>query len=274
MAIIAISRGTFTGGQTLAERLAERLGYQCLGREELLEAAVAAYGIPVEKLRAAMDKPPSLWERLVSDRDIYLNYVRAMLCERVRGDNLVFHSFVGHLLLPGISHVIRVRVIEDMESRIEAAVRRHHLERKDAIARIKKIDRERSEWTRFLWGVDWQDPSLYDAVINLSRMGISGACELVAHMVELEAFKPTPQSLKAMEDLALGSRVWAALAMDSAVMGAGLKVEADDGVVTITGTVGSWEMVDAIPWVARRVEGVKEVRCNVEVAAPIYEPPI
>ena len=39
MAIITVSRGTYTGGQTVAQQLAERLGFECLSREELMEAS-------------------------------------------------------------------------------------------------------------------------------------------------------------------------------------------------------------------------------------------
>ena len=273
MAIITVSRGTFVGGQALAECLAERLGYRCLSREEVLQAATAEYGVPVEKLVAAMDKPPSFWERLIGERTVYLNYVRAALCERVRGGDVVFHGYVGHLLLGSISHVIRVRVIAETESRIEAAMRAHNLSRKDAIARINKIDQDRARWTRFLYGVDWQDAALYDAVLNLTRLGVDGACDIVASMTRMEAFQPTAASLKAMEDLALGSRVWAALATDPHTEAPDLTVSADGGVVSITGSVWSSEVADAVPLVARRVEGVRDVRAELTIA-PLYTEPI
>jgi hypothetical protein len=50
MSIIAISRGTFSGGETLAKRVAERLGYQCVSREMNLEAAAKEYGVSAEQL--------------------------------------------------------------------------------------------------------------------------------------------------------------------------------------------------------------------------------
>src|SRR5512143_2561206 len=120
MSIITISRGTFSGGQALAECLAERLGYRCISREVVLDAA-GSFGVPVEKFIEAMEKPPSFWERLTGERSDYLNYLRASLCEYAKADNLVFHGYAGHLLLPGISHVIRIRVIADVEERMRTA---------------------------------------------------------------------------------------------------------------------------------------------------------
>ncbi len=272
MSIITISRGTFSGGQALAECLAERLGYRCISREVVLDAAVS-FGVPVEKFIEAMEKPPSFWERLTGERSDYLNYLRASLCEYAKSDNLVFHGYAGHLLLPGISHVIRVRVIADTEERVRTAMARHNLDEKEALARVKQVDKERTEWARFLFGLDWRDARLYDLVVNISRFGRQGACDLVAPLVNMDAFKPTPASRQAMDDLLLASRVWVALAGDPSTEGASLKVVASRGDVTVTGTAISWDVADAIQHVASRVEGVRSVTSEVGVN-PMYSTPI
>lgn len=94
---------------------------------------------------------------------------------------------------------------------------------------------------------------------------------IVAYMAALEEFQPTGQSLKAMEDLALSSRVSAELVRDRRTMVSGLKVAADGGMVTITGTVRSQEIAEAIPLVVREMKGVQEVRCDIAVTPGYYE---
>ena len=272
MAVITISRGTFTGGQELAECLAERLGYQCLSREVILDAATT-FGVPVEKFIEAMEKPPSFWERLTGERTDYLNYLRAALSERAMVGNLVYHGYAGHLLLSSIPNVLRVRAIADLETRVQTAMARNNLDRKSAIARVKRIDKERSDWMRFLFGVDWEDPRLYDVVVNISRLGVAGACDLVASVAAMKPFQPNPESTKAMNDLVLASRVWVTLAGNPETAGSSLKVTADGGVVTITGTAVSWDVVDSIGVVAATVEGVREVSSDVGVN-PLYATPI
>lgn len=271
MPIITISRGSFASGQALAECLAERLGYLCLSREAVLDWAAASYRVPVEKLASSMDKAPSIWERLIGDRVHYVKFIRAALLEHAWRDKIVFHGYVGHLLMAGISHVIRIRVVEEMDVRIGSAMRKHHLPRDEATERIRRIDRQRSNWTRFLWGVDWQDPSLYDAVLNLTRMDVAGACDVVESMTRQEIFRPTAESLKALEDLTLSSRVWATLAIDHHTADSDLEVSADSGVVIITGTAGSWETADAIPLVARDVDGVRDIVRDIRVAPSVYD---
>jgi len=49
MPIITISRGSYSRGKDVAEKLAQRLGYECLSRDILLEAS-DEFNIPEIKL--------------------------------------------------------------------------------------------------------------------------------------------------------------------------------------------------------------------------------
>jgi len=269
MSIIAISRGTFSGGEALATLVAERLGYQCVSREANLEAAAKAYGIPAEALTAEMEKRPSFWHRVIGERSAYLAFVRASLCEQARLDNLVYHGLVGHLLLPGIAHVVRVRVIADRETRVQKAMQHQNIGHNEARAHIEKVDKERRQWIQFLFDVDWDDPHLYDVVVNLTRMSLDGACATVVGLSERVEFQSTPASQQAMQDLALSSRVSAVLARDPRTRDASLKATAHSGVVTITGATRSPAVEEAVPAVVREIDGVKEVRYKIEFI-PVY----
>jgi cytidylate kinase len=264
MSIIAISRGTLSGGEAVAMGLAERLGYRCVSREVILDAAWK-YKLSEEELAAAMEKVPPLWERVGGTRATHLVYVQAALCKYAQEDNLVFHGYLGHLLLPGISHVLSVRVIGDRDYRVKALMeRRPRLSQKEAIPQVEKLDRERRQWTRTMFHVDWDDASLYDLVVNLSRMSVSAACRTVMRLVEQDEFKPTASSIKAVRDLSLKSQVLAALASDDRTRGADLDVTADAGIVIVRGTTQSPVILETAAAVARRVSGVKDVKSEVK----------
>jgi len=266
MSIIAISRGTFSGGEALATRVAERLGYPCLSRETNLEAAAKEHGVPAADLVAAMERRPSFWHRVIGERTAYLAFVRAALCEHAQADNLVYHGLVGHLLLPGIAHVVRVRVIADMDYRIKAAREQKGLEHAEARAYLDKVDKERRQWIRFLFDVEWDDPNLYDVILNLSHLSLGTACEIVTRLTEQDEFKATADSRRAMANLTLASRVWARLARDPQTRAVVSKVVADDGIVTITGESRFPGVDGVLQTVARQVDGV--VRSEVVLIRP------
>ncbi len=266
MAIITISRGTFSGGKAVAEELSQKLGYQCVSKEIILDAA-EEFGVPEDKLIAAMETPPKSWIESPEKKMAHLNYVRYALLKRAGENDLVYHGYAGHLLLGNIAHVLRVRVIADMEYRINAAIKKEYLTRKEAVAMINKLDKQSLNWTRFLYGVDWNDPFLYDVIINLDRMSIESAVDVIAQMAELDDFKPDEESRKALNNQVLSSMVWAALTKDSRTNTSSLNVVSENGVVTLSGTAGSDRALKAIEEVIRGIEGVKEVVNEIGVGA-------
>lgn len=271
MAIITISRGTFSGGEALAKAIAGQLRYRCLGREAILESA-REYGVPIDDLRAVMESPPSLWERVVGDRATYLVYFRAALCATAQQGDLVYHGHVGHLLLPGISHVLRVRVVAEIEYRLQAVMQEQRCGRPEAQAYIDRMDRERARWIRFLFDVDWEDPHLYDLILHLDRMTLATACDTVCRLVGRPEYQPTPASRQALHDLGLASHVEAVLMRDPRTQSATLRVLATEGSLTITGVAWSPGAVEAVPEVARKVGGVTEVRASIQLAPTAYSP--
>lgn len=264
MAIITISRGTFSGGQQLAKCIAENLGYRCIDRE-VLAGATRQYGVQEEKLYEALVKKPGVLERLYSDRVRYLAYIRAALAEEAQGDNIVYHGHAGHFLLNGLDNLIRVRVIANMEFRIEAAMERHQMNREEAVEFINRIDKERSIWTRFLYHVDWKDPSLYDLILNLDQLDIDSACNIVCHMAGMERFQTTPEAQKSMDNLVLSSTVKAILATHKEISDGNITIEADGSEITIFGTVGSMVDADRVRIIARTVPGVEEINSRMHV---------
>ena len=264
MAIITISRGTFTGGQVLAECIADNLGYRCISREVLVDAA-KQYGKLEEILQVALIDKPVISDRTTLERIHYLSYVRAALIKDAKDEKTVYHGHAGHLLLRGVPHVLRVRVIADMEFRIKAVIDRKHISREEAIRFIKKVDDERAEWTRFLYQVDWNDSSLYDIVINIDRISLSDACDVVSHMANMEIYRATSESKKTIDDLELSSHLRAMIAADKDIEDSDIQVTADGGVVTIDGTLDSTREAEQIKAITRKIPHIKEVNLNTRI---------
>lgn len=268
MAIITISRGSFSGGKSLAECSASKLGYECVSREALVGMAVKRYDVPEQKLYNTLTKKPGILEHLTREKYHYLMCLRATLVRMARDERVIYHGHAGHLLLKGVPHLIRVRVIASMEFRVNSLMSSQHMGRKDALEYIQKVDEERSKWTKFLYHEDWNDPSLYDIVLNIDQLGIADACEVVCCTTNMEQFKTTAESQRILDNLVLSTEVRGMIACDAAKKGvadAGIEIEADDGMVTISGTVASLEESDRIREMINSVPGVKAVNSNIEV---------
>jgi len=59
MGIITVARGSYSHGQEIAEKVAQKLGYDCISREVILEAS-KEFNIPEIKLTQAFEDAPSI----------------------------------------------------------------------------------------------------------------------------------------------------------------------------------------------------------------------
>lgn len=261
MAVITISRGSFSGGKMLAECLAEKLGYRCIDRDVIVEKA-AAYGVSQEAVKDAIAKPPTFWDRFRHTRYTYLTLIQAALAEEVQRGGAVYHGNAGHLLLRGVSHVVRVRIIAPMSFRVAMLEDRLKINRSEAPGYIQKIDEDRRKWTQYLYGVEWSDASLYDIVVNLELLDIKAGCDIIAAVARQGCFAETPQSQAAMDDLVLASRVRANLVMSPVTSGLEIDVVAHDGLVTVRGKVSVGDQLTDLQAIVRKVPGVRDVQVD------------
>lgn len=261
MPIITISRGSFSGGKMLAESLAQRLGYRCIDRDQIIQKA-AAWGVSQDELRMALEKPPTFLGQSQQTKYIYLAFIQAALTQEVRTGNAIYHGLAGHLLLGRGPHVLRTRIIAPMEFRVGKVQERLKCNRSEAIAYIEKMDGDRRKWTQFLYGVDWRDASLYDMVVNLEQMNLEEACDLICSAARLKCFEFTPESQRAIDDLTKASWVKANLAMNPATSDLQLEIVAQGGVVTVKGDIVSPDQARKIGGIVRAVPGVEEVHLD------------
>ncbi|MBM4029747.1 MAG: cytidylate kinase-like family protein, partial [Planctomycetes bacterium] len=140
MAIITISRGSFAGGKALATRLSERLSYASLSREQVLHEAAESFGIAEPELVDSLNKSPRYWVQNPGKRLAYVKCVTAVLLRHAGQGSLVYHGHVGHLLLSELPQVVRVRVVADIEYRVQAAMQYANLSHDQALARIRRVD--------------------------------------------------------------------------------------------------------------------------------------
>lgn len=258
MSIITISRGSYSRGKEVAEKLARKLGYNCVSRDILLEAS-DEFNIPEIKLVRALHDAPTVLERFTHGKERYVSYLRSALLQRVLKDNVVYHGLAGQYFLRDIPHVLKVRITADMEDRVKEEMKRENIPAEEALYILKKDDEERRGWGLKVYGTDTWDDRLYDMVLHIKKLTVEDAVEILFETVQKPIFQTTPESHKIISNLALSAKVQTSL-MKIAPM---VKVTADDGVVIIGNIDDSLtvkkEVLAEIKKRAGNVEGVKEI---------------
>ena len=282
MAVITIARECCSHGAEVAEKVAKMLGYECVSREILLEAAYF-FNIPEQKLLHSIHDAPSVLERITHGREKYLAYIRAALLEHVKKDNIVYHGYAGHLLIPEITHVLKIRLFAAESDRIAFLQREQKMSPEEALTFLKSEDKQRVDWTRYIFNTDVHNPELYDLIVNLTHLKIEAACDIICRAARNDIYETTAASKKFICDLALSSHVKAAL---QDICDA--EVSADDGMVHIqvagqkirkAGVATSdlqhqvqekirEDLNREIVQITRRIADVKEVVCDLDL--PYY----
>jgi cytidylate kinase len=258
MPIITISHSAFGGGREVAERVASVLDHRCISRELLIEAS-KLYGIPEARFSEALETEPHWWKRWTESLRLYRIALQAAMCELAQNGRLVYHGHAGQEFFPEVSHVLRVLLNAPMEYRVEQVRLRKGLNEEDARECLEQMDRIRTHRLKAIFDVDWRDPARYDVVLNISRMNLETASELIVETAQKAEFQPHAESRQAFEDLTITVRVQAALAVSPKTRDLDINVQAAQGQVRLYGILYTPELEGEIVRLVEGVSGVSNV---------------
>ena len=180
----------------------------------------------------------------------------------------------SNFLLRGLSHVLRVLTVAPVTIRVERVMEKGIHDRPGALDRdtatelVRRSDRERGGYIRYMHNADWADVHGYDLVLNTANLSVDQAAQYVADCLSRAEISPTAISLQAIEDLALASRVEAVLVSHAGIWIHGLKATAEHGVVTVAGEVITDEDREYAEEAARNVPGVRAVHNELRIQPP------
>lgn len=178
MATITISRQLGSLGREVARIVAERLGYRMMWRDLINEAARRA-GAP-EMALAAIDELGLLG--MYPSRkacEAYCQAVRQVMEELAAQGNVVILGRAGQVILRDHSDTLHVRLMAPTRMRAERIAQTQEISIGAALAQIEASDRYRRNYLKRFYQVRWDDPELYDLVINTGRVTPGVAAELI-----------------------------------------------------------------------------------------------
>jgi len=264
MYFITFSRKMGTNGSEIARRAAEQLGYSFYDTEAI-ENAAQEMGF-LEDVRKIDEKAPSRFLRVISQKpEVYLDRLHSVIYELASRGNAVFLGRGSHMLLRSFRCALNIRVIASLEIRIENLVKREWL-REVAIRTIEKTDHERGAFIKFAFRVDWDNPELYDLVLNMDNLTIDLAVDSVLHIANSEEIKArSADAMKSLEMMGLARRAEAAL------IEAGLKYSAsisvlEPGKIQLTGFVGEPLTKTRAEEILKGVKGIKSIDNQIQIS--------
>jgi cytidylate kinase len=200
MAVITLSRHFGAGGKTLGTMLAKKLGYvfiddeiikivaeksQSSGWMETLEKEFGGKLLPcisglVPKGRLEMildDKKGGV------DEVISVDILQQLLLQIAEEGNAIIVGRGGQYLLRDYKDVFHVLLVADLEDRVQFMEERYNLSLKKALQLVNRQDKRRQNIYRLLGKVDYDQPDIYHLVLNMSKLSLEKACEILITLV-------------------------------------------------------------------------------------------
>jgi cytidylate kinase len=202
MTVITVSAPYGAGGSAIAPRVAERLGVPFVDRA--IPAVVAGeVGLTVDEADALAHNVTGRWSQFlaamaglsfdfglpttddgaVDEADLVAGTEEHLRHVAASGGVVLGHA--AAVVLAGRPDALHVRLDGPAEDRVDAAIRQHGIDRDTAQGALRDNDKLRSGYVTHFYQVDASDPSLYDLVLDTTRLGWKQTEQIIVYTAGL-----------------------------------------------------------------------------------------
>jgi len=190
ISVVTFSREHGSGGDILAERLAEKLGYELFHQEVLHNMAESAR-VSVQFLETLDEKGVSVLDEWISSLvdkrhlwpDRYLQHLMKIIGTIGKHGQAIIIGRGANFVLPPDKR-LSIRVIAPMEKRIRNVSKKLGMTVEEAKPRVITTESDRKAFIRKYFNADIGDPLNYDLVINTGNLSIDDAMNTINGVLE------------------------------------------------------------------------------------------
>ncbi|HET6461281.1 MAG TPA: cytidylate kinase family protein [Syntrophales bacterium] len=266
MYFITFSRKMGTKGTEIAKFVAKELQYNFYDTEDI-EKKAEEMGF-LDDIREINGKTPPLLKRVFSCRpDICLDRLNIVIYELARLGSAVILGRGGNMLFRSIPYALHVRVIASQETRVRNLMERGY-KREAAVIALQKSDHERESFIRFAFQREWDNPELYDIVLNMDKLTINTAADMVLCAARVDEVQGrTGDVINSLDMMKLAATVGTALAQAGFRSSYVSAFVNEPGKVRLTGVVQVPREKSTAERIAKGVKGVESVENGIQIAS-------
>jgi len=202
MAVITISRQFGAGGITIGKMIAESLGYT-FADNDILQRVAKEANVSTHWIESFEKEAGSKLSRLISsmvskrwldrvladergylDEQIYLDYLVLIIAQFADEGDVVILGRGSQYILNDHPDAVHILLVNEFENRVNFMVDRYEISRKKAERTVVNEDRRRVSLYKRLGKSDYENPQLYHMVLNMGRLDLETARDMVCKLVE------------------------------------------------------------------------------------------
>jgi len=200
--VITISRQIGSGGDEIAQKVSEILGYAYFEKTLLVSEAkrlgvseedIADFSEDNYKVKSIVDKillrkkPVAISlaskdNSIVSktlDEEACLSVIQTVINSLASRGKMVIVGRGGQSILKHKIRVLHVRIVAPIAARVKRIMKHRGLSKNGAIRLIEDTDKAEIEYLQRFYNIDWRDPAVYDIVLNTRKMDLSTAARVI-----------------------------------------------------------------------------------------------
>ncbi|MDX2454901.1 cytidylate kinase-like family protein [Desulfosarcina sp.] len=204
MAVITISRQFGAGGITLGKKIAESLGYT-FADSDILQRVAKEANVSTHWVESFEKEAGSKLSRLISsmvskrwldrvladergylDEQIYLDYLVLIIAQFADEGDVVILGRGSQYILNDHPDAVHILLVNEFENRVNFMMDRYEISRKKAERTVVNEDRRRVSLYKRLGKSDYENPQLYHMVLNMGRLDLETASDMVCKLVGLK----------------------------------------------------------------------------------------
>lgn len=178
--VITISREYASGGRYVGQILAKNLGINFYDKD-IISLTAKESGLSSQYITEQEQTKKNKYENNNDDR---LFIAECNVIKKLANESCVIVGRCADYVLKDNKDVIKVFLYSDDENKIKRAVKYYGLDKKNALKRIKAIDKERAKHYKYYTSQEWKDFSNYDIVINVDKFGVEKTAKQIEFSIK------------------------------------------------------------------------------------------
>jgi cytidylate kinase len=202
MAVITISRQFGAGGITLGKMIADSMGYT-FADSDILQRVAKEANVSTDWVASFEKEAGSKLSRFISsmvskrwldrvlsdergylDEQIYLDYLVLIVAQFADEGDVVILGRGSQYILNDHPDAVHVLLVDEFENRVKFMMERYEMTPKKAEKMVADEDRRRVNLYKRLGKSDYDNPQLYDLVLNMGRIDLEMARDMVCRLAE------------------------------------------------------------------------------------------
>ncbi len=199
--VITISRQVGSGGDEIALDVSKILGYTYFDKILMVDAAksigvseeeIADFSEDTYKVKGFVDKILQRKKPVVShalkdnaqirkalDEEECLSVIHVVISSLASRGKTVIVGRGGQAILKHKLGVLHVRIVAPVDVRVKRIMKSEGLSQKDALRLIEDNDKAQAEYLQRFHNINWEDPTIYDMVLNTGKMNFDIATKVI-----------------------------------------------------------------------------------------------